>query len=56
MGNGGEGTLGALLTTTDTERRETEAHNVLGRPTMAFLNWQAQNRTAYIEPAEARGL
>jgi glycerate 2-kinase len=56
MGDGGEGTLDALLAATGAERLEQMVQDPLGRPCRAVWGWQPATRTAYIELAEASGL
>ncbi|GHB32483.1 glycerate kinase [Salinicola rhizosphaerae] len=56
MGDGGEGTLDALLAATGAERREANVQDALGREAVAAWGWQADTRTAFIELAEASGL
>ncbi|MGO1343301.1 glycerate kinase [Chromohalobacter japonicus] len=56
MGDGGEGTLDALLAATGAERRVAEVHDALGRPINASWGWHAASATAYVELAEASGL
>ncbi|MCG6658217.1 glycerate kinase [Halomonas campisalis] len=56
MGDGGEGTLDALLAATGAERLDQEVHDALGRSCRAAWGWQPETRTAYIELAEASGL
>ncbi|GAB2793245.1 glycerate kinase [Halomonas shantousis] len=56
MGDGGEGTLDALLAATQAERREAQVQDALGRPTTACWGWLAESRTAYVELAQASGL
>ncbi|WP_043528409.1 glycerate kinase [Litchfieldella xinjiangensis] len=56
MGDGGEGTLDALLTATGAERREASVQDALGRALDAAWGWHAATRTAYVELAEASGL
>ncbi|MDF9434733.1 glycerate kinase [Chromohalobacter israelensis] len=56
MGDGGEGTLDALLAATGAERRSARVHDALGRPIEAAWGWHADSRTAYVELAEASGL
>lgn len=56
MGDGGEGTLDALLAATGAERRQARVHDALGRPIEAAWGWHAPSRTAYVELAEASGL
>lgn len=56
MGDGGEGTLDALLASTGAERRLADVHDALERPARAAWGWHAASRTAYVELAEASGL
>ncbi|WP_136066320.1 glycerate kinase [Modicisalibacter radicis] len=56
MGDGGEGTLDALLASTGAERRTAAVHDALDRPAEAAWGWHAASRTAYVELAEASGL
>lgn len=56
MGDGGEGTLDALIGATGAERRYQKVNDPLGRPRQAEWGWHSVNRTAYIELAEASGL
>ncbi len=56
MGDGGEGTLDALLAATGAQRRQADTHDALGRPVKAAWGWQESARTAYIELAETSGL
>ncbi|RDB44184.1 glycerate kinase [Halomonas sp. DQ26W] len=56
MGDGGEGTLDALVAATGAQRCEADAHDALGRPAKAEWGWQESDRTAYIELAETSGL
>ncbi|MHB0776131.1 glycerate kinase [Halomonas sp. WWR20] len=56
MGDGGEGTLDALLAATQAERREAQVQDALGRPITASWGWLAESRTAYVELAQASGL
>ncbi|MBD3895529.1 glycerate kinase [Halomonas sp. ML-15] len=56
MGDGGEGTLDALLDATHAERRELSVQDALGRPRQAAWGWHAETRSAFIELAEASGL
>ncbi|WP_129140424.1 glycerate kinase [Modicisalibacter coralii] len=56
MGDGGEGTLDALLAATGAERRLANVHDALERPARAAWGWHAASRTAYVELAEASGL
>ncbi|SFH54024.1 glycerate kinase [Modicisalibacter xianhensis] len=56
MGDGGEGTLDALLAATGAERRTADVHDALGRQATAAWGWHVETRTAYVELAEASGL
>lgn len=56
MGDGGEGTLDALIVATGAERRCKRVRDALGRPCQAEWGWTPATRTAYIELAEACGL
>ncbi|QJQ94997.1 MULTISPECIES: glycerate kinase [Halomonadaceae] len=56
MGDGGEGTLAALLAATGAERRQARVQDALGRPIMAHWGWHGETRRAFIELAEASGL
>ncbi|NWN81667.1 MAG: glycerate kinase [Halomonas sp.] len=56
MGDGGEGTLDALIVATGAERRFQRVRNALGRPCQAEWGWNAATRTAYIELAQACGI
>lgn len=56
MGDGGEGTLDALIVATEAERRCEMVSDSLGRPRLAEWGWHSVSRTAYIELAEACGL
>lgn len=56
LGDGGEGTLEALLTASGAEARRIEVHDALNRPRMAQWGWIASRRTAIVELAEASGL
>jgi len=56
MGDGGEGTLDALLAATGAERREAEVQDALGRVATAAWGWHAGSHTAFVELAEASGL
>lgn len=56
MGDGGEGTLDALLAATGAERREAEVRDALGRPIQAAWGWLPTARCAFVELAEASGL
>lgn len=56
MGDGGEGTLDALLAATNAERRTASVRDALGRETTATWGWHEASRTAFVELAEASGL
>ncbi|WP_121173765.1 glycerate kinase [Kushneria sinocarnis] len=56
LGDGGEGTLEAVLAATRAERRECRVHDALGRPRQAGWGWIGESRTAIVELAEASGL
>lgn len=56
MADGGEGSLEALIMATGAERRKATVQDALGRPATATWGWLADERTAYIELAEASGL
>ncbi|WP_110657792.1 glycerate kinase [Salinicola halimionae] len=56
MGDGGEGTLDALLAATQAERRMASVQDALGRDATAAWGWHEPSRTAFVELAEASGL
>ncbi|MGQ0333864.1 glycerate kinase [Halomonas elongata] len=56
MGDGGEGTLDALLTATLAEQRIAIVNDALGRACKARWGWDPESQTAFIELAEACGL
>jgi glycerate 2-kinase len=56
MGDGGEGTLDALIVSTEAQRRFQTVQDALGRACQAEWGWHTATRTAYIELAEACGL
>ncbi|MFC3285939.1 glycerate kinase [Litchfieldella rifensis] len=56
LGDGGEGSLDILISTTGAERRTARVHDALGRPCDADWGWHGDSRTACIELAEASGL
>ncbi|WP_110685912.1 glycerate kinase [Salinicola aestuarinus] len=56
MGDGGEGTLEALIAATGAERREARVQDALGRERQAAWGWLADSRSAFVELAEASGL
>lgn len=57
LGDGGEGTLDALLTSSaGLEEVKITVPNALGDPTQARLGWNAEQSWAFIESAQALGL
>ncbi|MCM2972155.1 glycerate kinase [Larsenimonas suaedae] len=56
MGDGGEGTLDAVIEATGMTRRRAHVVDALRRPIDADWGWDAATRTAFIELAEAAGL
>ncbi|CAO1667998.1 Glycerate kinase [Halomonas sp. NYA30] len=56
LADGGEGSLDALIAATGAERRQLDVHDALGRPRKAAWGWLSDQRTAFIELAEASGL
>lgn len=56
LADGGEGSLDALIAATGAERRQYTVQDALGRPCEAAWGWLADQRTAFIELAEASGL
>ncbi|BBI53218.1 hypothetical protein HORIV_56390 [Vreelandella olivaria] len=56
MADGGEGSLDALIAATGAERLLLEVHDALGRARQAAWGWLSDQRTAFIELAEASGL
>lgn len=56
MGDGGEGTLAALLSSTGAEIRYAEVLDAYASPIRAAWGWHAETATAYVELAEACGL
>lgn len=56
LADGGEGSLDALIAATDAERRQLNVQDALGRPRQATWGWLSNQRTAFIELAEASGL
>ncbi|MCA1771093.1 MAG: glycerate kinase [Halomonas sp.] len=56
LADGGEGSLDALIAATGAERRQQTVLDALGRPRLAAWGWLADQRTAFIELAEASGL
>lgn len=56
LADGGEGSLDALIAATGAERRQLNVQDALGRPRQAAWGWLSDQRTAFIELAEASGL
>ncbi|MFC0269545.1 glycerate kinase [Kushneria aurantia] len=56
LGDGGEGTLAAILAASGAEARSLTVQDALGRPHSARWGWIATRRTAIVELAEASGL
>ncbi|WP_288476114.1 glycerate kinase [uncultured Pseudomonas sp.] len=56
LGDGGEGTLDAVLAATGGEVREARVTGPLGEPVTARWGWLAEQRTALVEMASASGL
>ena len=56
LADGGEGSLDALIAATGAERNEITVQDALGRPRKAAWGWLGEQRTAFIELAEASGL
>lgn len=56
LADGGEGSLEALIMATGAERQHADVQDALGRPAKATWGWLADERTAFIELAEASGL
>lgn len=56
LADGGEGSLDALIAATGAERRQLEVQDALGRKRQAAWGWLGEQRTAFIELAEASGL
>ncbi|CAN0566911.1 unnamed protein product [Ectocarpus sp. 12 AP-2014] len=56
LADGGEGSLDALIAATGAERRQLEVQDALGRKRQAAWGWLSDQRTAFIELAEASGL
>ncbi|MCO7228950.1 glycerate kinase [Halomonas sp. CnH100-B] len=56
LADGGEGSLDALIAATHAERRTLTVQDALGRPRQAAWGWLSEQRTAFIELAEASGL
>lgn len=56
LGDGGEGTLDAVLAATGGEVRRMQVTGPLGEPVTARWGWLAGQRTAFVEMASASGL
>ncbi|KTT05205.1 glycerate kinase [Pseudomonas oryzihabitans] len=56
LGDGGEGTLDAVLAATGGEVRQAQVTGPLGEPVKARWGWLAEERTAFVEMASASGL
>lgn len=56
LADGGEGSLDALIAATGAERRQLDVQDALGRKRQAAWGWLGEQRTAFIELAEASGL
>ncbi|WP_447043279.1 glycerate kinase [Vreelandella sp. H-I2] len=56
LADGGEGSLDALIAATGAERRQLAVQDALGRFRQATWGWLSDQRTAFIELAEASGL
>ena len=56
LADGGEGSLDALIVATGAERRQLVVQDALGRSRQATWGWLSDQRTAFIELAEASGL
>ncbi|WP_273807446.1 MULTISPECIES: glycerate kinase [unclassified Pseudomonas] len=56
LGDGGEGTLDAVLAATGGKVREARVTGPLGEPVTARWAWLAEQRTAFVEMASASGL
>lgn len=56
LADGGEGSLDALIAATGAERRQLDVQDALGRKRQAAWGWLSEQRTAFIELAEASGL
>lgn len=56
LGDGGEGTLDALLRSSGMEAVQLVVPNALGEPTAARLGWNADQSWALVESAQALGL
>lgn len=56
LADGGEGSLDALIAATGAKRCAVDVQDALGRPRKAAWGWLGEQRTAFIELAEASGL
>ncbi|MEH3024100.1 MAG: glycerate kinase [Pseudomonas oryzihabitans] len=56
LGDGGEGTLDAVLAATSGEGRRARVTGPLGEPVTARWGWLTEQRTAFVEMASASGL
>lgn len=56
LADGGEGSLDALIAATGAKRCVVDVQDALGRPRKAAWGWLGEQRTAFIELAEASGL
>ncbi|MDR6680568.1 glycerate kinase [Pseudomonas oryzihabitans] len=56
LGDGGEGTLDAVLAATGGEVRQAQVSGPLGESVKARWGWLAEQRTAFVEMASASGL
>lgn len=56
LGDGGEGTLDAVLAATGGEARQAQVTGPLGEPVKARWGWLAEQGTAFVEMASASGL
>ena len=56
LGDGGEGTLDAIVAASEAQFRTATVLDPLGRPVTARFGWAGRTRTAIIEMAEASGL
>ncbi|KTT66007.1 glycerate kinase [Pseudomonas oryzihabitans] len=56
LGDGGEGTLDAVLAASGGEVRQAQVTGPLGEPVKARWGWLAEQRTAFVEMASASGL
>lgn len=56
LADGGEGSLDLFLFHSEGEKMEAEVLDPLGRPITAYWGWKHDNKTAFIEMAQASGL